>query len=408
MSNLDSTPQMVEFYQDTLGCDNDAAYQRLQQDQTLYHSEPKSERSPIVFDKYSRKWHGRETKSLRESIGEKRASNTKLHLRDLLRNQLGTASYFRHQLIENIRQACKCDEPTAESRFVQARVKRIVIHDDPTNTWRFLNAPAPNLDDYGPDSGESRKAQYVRLYGNMPRLKHRPGEKYSRELSKVLPYILEQSGNTDLLWAESEFNRAKRYGMNNLEKSVLIYDDQTGETMGVLAARAEQAAKDDQIAKQQPENQESTKASGKNGNIVKPDKFEEFRAGDSWMVETLEKDEDGDYIDGTESYYIGPIGKERQISKHAYDRIVGITRLPAKKVIEVLKDLFGDDFPAKQFIDVERREDEKNQDDYPFGSFVFKFYQDGDIEGREHKDQQEARSKREEKFKASVPKPGDS
>jgi hypothetical protein len=405
MPNLDSTPQMVEFYQSVLGCDSDAAYQRLKQDQALYHSEPTSERSPIVFDQTSRKWHGLRTKSQREAIGSKRAGSTKRTLRDILRDQLGTASYFRQQLIENFKQACGCDDKEAESKLKQARTKRIIVHDDPTNTWRFHNAPAPNLDDYGLDSGESRRAHYVRLYGNMPRLKRRPGETYSPELSEVLPYILKQSGNADLLWAECEFNRVKRYGMHDLEKSVFIYDDQTGETMGVLVARSEQAAKGDQIEKEQP--LESAKASGKNGKSVAPDKFEEFREGGSWLITTLKTDDDGDYIDGSEIYYIGPIGKEERISKYQYERIVGMKRMPEKEVVRLLKDIAGDNFPAKQFIDVERREDEKADDKCPIGSLVFNFYKDGSIEGSEYETRRKERRKREAEFSASVQKPCD-
>ena len=62
----------------------------------------------------------------------------------------------------------------------------------------------------------------------------------------------------------------------------------------------------------------------------------------------------------------------------------------------------GDNFPAKQFIDVERREDGRTNDKCPIGSLVFNFYKDGSIEGIEHEAQRQARRKRETEFSAMV------
>jgi hypothetical protein len=94
----------------------------------------------------------------------------------------------------------------------------------------------------------------MRLYGDMPRLQHVPGEDFDPEQSQVFKFMLERSGNTDLDWAQAEYYRVKVFGMSpDRPRAILIYDPKTCETLGKItwdreAKKAKQSAKDNEDA----------------------------------------------------------------------------------------------------------------------------------------------------------------
>jgi hypothetical protein len=247
MPNLD-TEGAIGFYSTELGLDRQKAANLVRRHQNLYWANPKRNRSPIVFDEEMQLWHGRKARTIRESAGLRRTGDDPNSHRNRLRDVLGTLSYFRSSLIETIKVGLAVDDDEAESIFKQGRARRFLLCDndrpEATKTWRFLGAPLPDPALFPAENSGSRRAYYLRLYQDMKRLKHRPGDYYDPEESEVLKFILEKNGRDftpgNFEWAESEYHRLCRYGTSPDDKNaVIIFDRDTFETLGIQTFRSE-------------------------------------------------------------------------------------------------------------------------------------------------------------------------
>jgi hypothetical protein len=252
MPNLD-TEGAIGFYSTKLGTDRQTAAVVVKRHQDLYYGDPNSGRAPIVWDDVLKMWHGRKVHAIRERAGMRRTGDNPNSYRNRLRDILGNLSYFRSDLLAAIKTGLNVTDHQAEQIFVQGRQGKgrgflLCDNDRPeaTGTWRFHSAPLPDPTMYQAEKADSRRAHYLRIYQDMPRLKHRPGDFYDPAESEVIKFILEKNGSTDFAWGEKEYNRVRKCGTSSQDKNaVFIYDSSTCETLGVRTWRSE--------AKHQPE-----------------------------------------------------------------------------------------------------------------------------------------------------------
>jgi hypothetical protein len=250
MPNLSIQSEIIDFYSIALGRDRQKASRLVRAHQLMFLANPKRNRSPIIFDEELETWHGRRAGTIRESAGLRREGDNPNSYRNRLRDILGAHSYYRSSLIEAIKTGLSVDDSRAEKIFTQGRQSRGFLlcdnkRPEPTKTWRFLGAPLPDRALFPAENSGTRRANYLRLYQDMPRLTHCPGERYDRAESEVLRFILEKNGMEltplgNLCWAEKEYNRVRDYGTSPEDKNaVFIYDKSTGETLGVRAFHSE-------------------------------------------------------------------------------------------------------------------------------------------------------------------------
>jgi hypothetical protein len=150
-------------------------------------------------------------------------------------------------------------------RNIETQYKRAVAKDSNMMKWdkavkRWVWAfdPEPKFKDLelSTDDG-SKYAERLRLYGLMPRLKHKPGDKYVAAESEVLKFMSQQSGVTDFSELSAEYNRIPRAWIDSdkderdsdskIARANLIHDRATGETMGLLTYREELKSKAEDV-----------------------------------------------------------------------------------------------------------------------------------------------------------------
>ena len=197
----------------------------------FYNAKGDTSKCRICFDHKSQMWHGRKAAPKRQSLGLPREGRTPgLDLRDKLEPVLGTGHYGKAELLARIQAGLNCSDSEALSKFKQAHYKKIIKYDEPSATWRYCKnlVPLSQTPGFVPDEASSpvRLDHYRKIYGDMPRLRHKVGEEYDPATSQVLAYICEVSGNSDLEWAESEFARIRRYNGR------VMFHDTTGEWIG--------------------------------------------------------------------------------------------------------------------------------------------------------------------------------
>jgi len=233
-------PRILDHYERALRCDRQRAAFLLNQDQVEHFNDRTGSR--IQYDQLTDTWRGRKTYLPREKFGLPRKGSNPDSLRNRLVAKIGekylTGSEIR-SLFENL-----YGDTKADSKFMQARVKGILKYDETTGRWYLWTTPPPNPKDFGAGSGDSQQAEYVRLYGSMPGLKHKPGERYSAEESQVLKWMGQKCGSTDLKFLEQQYHNVCRFGTSpDNPKAVFIHDKDTRETFGILTYTAEVKAK---------------------------------------------------------------------------------------------------------------------------------------------------------------------
>jgi hypothetical protein len=204
--------------------------------------------SRIQQDPDTKLWRGKEVPyAMRAGVGKPRIGEKPTDIRVMIRERIGKEYLTPVQVRQMLEELFGPDR--VKSVFTQARTRKpkMLLHDAATNTWRYFTTPPPEPKDFAPDFGDNRRAEYVRKYGSMPRgVRHKVGDTYSRETSQLLAYISQQSGEKDLDWCDKERDRARAAG-------VFHYDQKTGETIGILTYRAEQAAAEVKQPEEAPE-----------------------------------------------------------------------------------------------------------------------------------------------------------
>jgi hypothetical protein len=375
MPNYTSQEDIIDFFQKAICCDRKKASSLVFQEQNQYYTNP--ERARIYCDQLTNAWHGRKIKAGREMFGLRRKGDNPNSLRNKL-NALGDRSYTSTEIRAAIQNLTGCKESEIESKATQARIKKIIVRCPVTNTWRRKGAPLPDPSEYGPGNGESKQAHYVRLYGQMPRLSHKPFADYSAKDSEVIAYILAQSGNTDLEWSEAEFNRVKRYGTSpDDKKAVMIYDGGDGKWLGVLTYTCENA----NTTKEQK---------GKAAAATSED--DPIRDGDEILYAYI-YDDSGNEI---ERYFLGKPGNRQEISPAAYSKI---RRMPVQKnrlaAAKWLQNTVGRAFPAALLL-------QQDIDERVYIPPLFEEYSDLEIQGYQIKEEYdrelaEAKKQRQER-----------
>jgi hypothetical protein len=364
-------PRILEHYQRALKCDPQKAAYLFHQDQVAYYNDPTGSR--IQYDKETDTWRGRKVGLPREKFGLRRNGDNPDSLRNTLIKEIGEKYLTGTEVRAKIETLY--GEAKVKSKLTQAHNKGILKY--ASGYYYLWTTPPPNPETFGPETGDSKRAEYVRLYGSMPRgLKHKPGEEYARESSQVLKWMGERSGNTDLAALELELTKARRYG-------AVKFDDRTGETIGILTYRAEQTAAEAKQADPSAEVSQEDGPQSESGYLH----YEE-----PW------------------TFWIGPPGKRKEIASKIMELIAEMPRMQPRKAASWIKDKFTFDVNAGRLIDEFKR--------FKIGDEVTAIlveHSDGDLEGfalveareeeRKEKEQRELEQRREREAQEAAKPP---
>jgi hypothetical protein len=216
--------------------------------------------------------------------------------------------------------------------------------------WQWAFDDASKLEDLEPDlENGSKHAERLKLYGDMPRRKHKPGDKYSAEASEVLQYIGQRSGETDFAKLAAEYNNIPRAWINsktgerdsdrNIARANMIYDRATGETMGPLTYREELKQPDD-VCDDAPRKV-----------VEEVEEAEEPEADRSWIQEGYDYFVEGPNDD---DYAIGSPGRRRVLDPDAITRIEELGTYDEKdahkEITKILKEYAVSGIKVEAFV----------------------------------------------------------
>ncbi len=315
--------------------------------------------------------HGKEAKDA-TALFDRPTDGGADNLHNFLQTETRGKSYSRSELWSLI--AGRFPERNTLTLYNRAISKdsNMMRLDRVTKRWHWAFDDAPKLEDVEPDlENGSKYSERLKLFGTMPRLKHKPGDVYSAEASEVLQYICQQSGETDFAKLGAEYNQMPKAwidstaGKRDLDSKIaranLIYDRATGETMGPLTYREELKQLDD-VSDDAPKKVEEAEEP-------------EEEADKSWMQEGY------DYlVEGPDNddYAIGSPGRRRILDPDAIGRIEWFRRLSRRDAFEgitkILKEHAVSSIKIEAFV--------KNAIEL---GILIQYALDEDLEGCEHK-----------------------
>jgi hypothetical protein len=318
MPNLLSRDQVIDYFADNLGLSRQKANQALHAQEGLLKTRP--DRSQIRIDHETGAYRGRKTQ-LGEAIFGKPTQGGKDNLRNFLNNSLGDR-YVTTEELEAIL-ASKYPAEKVPTKLMRARnPKREILKFHPTvRRWSKWGMPTP---DFEAADLTGKIAQRVELYGRMPRLKHKPGQKFLLEASEILQWMSQQSGETDLAVVAAEWNRFPRVWVNsvssesdfekNLSRAVIVFDRGTGEHLGIITYQDEVKMKSQNSP--EPSSTLSKEEKRQLDGLAPVGDEEDIKRSDNGY---LTRDYNGDL-------WYGDPGKEKKIPQDVANQIFDMTR----------------------------------------------------------------------------------
>jgi len=295
MPTLFERDQIVEFYQKCLGkgTDRKRASQILTRHQNASRNN-KGYRSPIVQNPDG-SWRGTWTEKPTAMLNLPTDGGAE-NLHNVLQEAMKGRSFSTEELKALI--AEKFPDRNLKTQYDRAidKANHIARWSKATKRWYWWNEVPADLSNFPPDLNDGSKySERLRLFGDMPRRKHKPEEEFSAETSEVFKWMIERSG-LSLAEVTAEWKRLpyswidsvkkEKDSEDNLAKANRIFDRGTGEWLGPLTYRAELAApnreqSDDNPSRVDPEEEKDPELEEEKGYL--------YRKDDEWLVGTRGK-----------------------------------------------------------------------------------------------------------------------
>jgi len=212
----------VEFAAERLHCSKMQARKSWEIVKNI--SRGQSDDPHVRYDSKTGLWHGKYTKTLRESVG---LSRNGVDSGGTIRAKYQRlTSRPREEVIDHIMNAENCDEESAERIFgtgIRNR-KRVFRHDKETNTWRGALAPEPTPDTVPNYKMTDNQIRFRFRYGDMPKMSRIDAILWIADLDKCL---VEE--------AEKTFGQIRNCTTIAAIKPI-VFDHETGLWMGYRIA----------------------------------------------------------------------------------------------------------------------------------------------------------------------------
>jgi hypothetical protein len=194
--------RVVEYFQSFYKGTMEKARERADRERKTLFAD--REKSRIRFDEDNQCWRGRKTKPAYEKFGKRRPGDNPDSLRNVLIREVRNA-YLTTEELQTLLEDVYGDE--WESKFKQARTKRILVRNKTFGVWHLWTTQPPTHKTDGMTIG-NRRTYYALVYDEMDGLRHDSDP----EKSEVLGFILSRQPGNDLAWAQTEFKRARQCG----------------------------------------------------------------------------------------------------------------------------------------------------------------------------------------------------
>ncbi len=332
MREYTSRDDMIAHFQKCYrGCTAEKANRLLHNEQQLWQRD--RERCRLWHDPKRESWKGRKTQAATKLIGLP-TEGGKDNLNNFLNSSIGNRYLTTAELKALLESKYGADK--LETKYKRARDPRrqILKYHGSVHRWNLWSSPEPNAEDFALEPVDGKYGVRLHLYGLMPRgLKHKPGEKFVREESQVLQWMSQRSGETDLAVVDAEYNRLPRSSFNSdnpddkdaneiIDRAIRLYDRGTGETIGILTYRAEQAV----AAADDAEPEQANQSDSNYVNDYGPQDGE----GYFWAAFRLTHP-DGPEDEYFEEYWLGNPGKRLPISDAVLRQIDEAPRRMSRK-----------------------------------------------------------------------------